>query len=468
MIDRDSTPSAAPSLHEQYGRLVSYSLPCPGVSPASFLRAAHARPRFFWENAAAGMSFAGAGMAVELMAWGEERFSHIQRQVMDLFGGVALLNEGESPVVPRLFGGSAFRDDFVPDEAWSGFPPAYFVLPHYQLVLVDGDPWLAINVQIPLDDDPAALRADLREALTAQIAALQAFAARPVQPATRCQAVAVTYPMSYETWAANIEKAQVDIAQGRLNKVVLSRVCEVRFADQVPVDDALEYLGLHYAGCYRFLFEPEPHHAFLGATPELLASVQGCDVRTMALAGSIRRGANPALDAQLADQLLRDPKERYEHGVVVEHVRERMMALADTVQVGETDVLRLSNIQHLHTSITGRLREPAGVLPVVAALHPTPALGGEPRDQALRVIGDCEPMTRGWYAAPVGWIDHNLDGAFAVGIRSAVVQEKRAWLYAGAGIVADSIPANEWHETGLKFRPLLGALGVQEQAHDQP
>jgi menaquinone-specific isochorismate synthase len=463
MTDRDFTLSDAPSLREQYGRLVSYSLPCPGVSTAAFLRANSARPRFFWENAAAGVSFAGAGMAVELMAWGMERFGHIQQQARDLFGGVALLNEGNSPVVPRLFGGSAFRDDFVPDEAWSGFTPAHFVLPHYQLVLMNGDPWLSINVQIPLDDDPAALRSDLHEALTAQIAALQTSAAHPLQPV-----VDVTYPMPYETWAANIEKAQVGITHGRLNKVVLSRVCEVRFADQVPIDDALDYLSVHYAGCYRFLFEPERHHAFFGATPELLASVQGCEVRTMALAGSIRRDADAALDDQLADQLLHDPKERYEHGVVVERVRERMTTLADTVQVGDSDVLRLNNIQHLHTPITGCLREPAGVLPVVAALHPTPALGGEPREQALEVIGECEPVTRGWYAAPVGWIDHNLDGAFAVAIRSAVVQEKRAWLYAGAGIVSESVPANEWHETGLKFRPLLGALGVQEQAHDQP
>ena len=186
MIDRAFARRPAPSLHEHYGRLVSYSLPCPDVSPAAFLRAARTRPRFFWEQAAAGMSFVGAGLAVELMAWGQDRFGQIQRQAKDLFDGVALLNEGASPVVPRLFGGSAFRDDFVPDEAWSGFPPAHFVLPHYQLVLVNGDPWLAINVQIPLDDDPAALRSDLHEALTAQIAALQAFAAQPVpRPALR-------------------------------------------------------------------------------------------------------------------------------------------------------------------------------------------------------------------------------------------------------------------------------------------
>jgi menaquinone-specific isochorismate synthase len=467
MTRRDSALTTAHSLRERYGRLVSYSLPCPQVTSTDFLRAARGQPRFFWESATGGVSFAGAGVAVELIAWGQARFEQIQRQAAELFRDVALLNEGESPVVPHLFGGSAFRDDFVPDEAWSGFTPAHFVLPHYQLVLVDGEPWLSINVHIPLDENPAALKADLHEALTDRIAALQA-ATRSLWPAAHSRAVDVTYPMPYATWAANIEKVRASITRGRLNKAVLARVCEVRFSDQAPVDEALAYLGLHYAGCYRFLFEPEPHHAFFGATPELLASVQGHNVHTMALAGSIRRGRDAAEDAQLAGQLLRDPKERYEHAVVVERVRQRITSLTDAVQIGETDVLRLSNIQHLHTSITGQLREPAGVLPVVATLHPTPALGGEPRERALQLIDRCEPVTRGWYAAPVGWIDHNLDGAFAVAIRSAVVQEKRAWLYAGAGIVAESFPAKEWQETGLKFRPLLEALGAQELAHDQP
>lgn len=452
------------SLREQYGRLVSYSLPCPGVTPPVFLRAASGQPRFFFEHLPDGVSFAGSGMAVELMAWGATRFQDIQQQAADLFEGAALLNADESPVRPRLFGGSAFRDDFVPDEAWSGFTPAHFVLPHYQLVLVEGESWLSINVQIPPEDDPVALCDDLHAALSARIAELQAFAARHAQSVAAPSPDHVRYPMPYTVWDANIQRAQAEIAAGRLNKVVLSRVCEVGFDDFVPVDDALHDLGMHYADCYRFLFEPEPHHAFFGATPELLVSVQGQAAHTMALAGSIRRGADPDQDAQLAAELLADPKERYEHGVVVDRVRDRMVGLADAVRVADTEVLRLSNIQHLHTPIGGQLREPLGALAVVAALHPTPALGGEPRTEALRVISDCEPVTRGWYAAPVGWLDQTLNGTFVVAIRSAVAQDRRAWLYAGAGIVAESIPENEWRETGLKFRPLQDALGVQEAA----
>lgn len=466
MINHEPDLPVSSTIKDHYGRLVSYSLPCPGVTPAVFLRAAKGQSRFFLENVSAGVSFAGAGMAVELMAWGQDRFQHIQRQAADLFEGMVLLNETAPSVVPRLFGGSAFRDEFLPDEAWSGFTPAHFVLPHYQLVMLDGVPWLSINVQLPVDDDPLALRADVHDALTARIAQLQDFAGRPIQAVSVLEPAGVTYPLPYATWAENIQQVKAAITRGRVSKVVLSRVSEVVFEGHVPVDEALDYLGLHYADCYRFLFEPEPSHVFFGATPELLAHVQGHDVQTMALAGSIRRGANQTADDQLAAQLLSDPKERHEHDLVVKRVHDRITQIAEAVQVAETTVMRLSNIQHLHTAITGRLHKSDGVLPVVAALHPTPALGGEPREQALQLIDAYESVTRGWYGAPVGWIDHNLDGAFAVAIRSAVAQEKRAWLYAGAGIVAESIPEQEWQETGLKFRPLLAALGVQEQRHD--
>jgi menaquinone-specific isochorismate synthase len=129
----------------------------------------------------------------------------------------------------------------------------------------------------------------------------------------------------------------------------------------------------------------------------------------------------------------------------------------------EPTVLRLPNIQHLLTPITAQLRDPkTGILPLARALHPTPAMGGAPRERALSLLRRLEPVPRGWYAAPIGWLDSAGDGVFAVAIRSAVTQHNRAWLYAGAGIVADSRPEREWTETALKFRPMLGALGVEE------
>jgi menaquinone-specific isochorismate synthase len=188
----------------------------------------------------------------------------------------------------------------------------------------------------------------------------------------------------------------------------------------------------------------------------------------MGLAGSAPRGTTPAADDQLARELLDSAKDRHEHALVVEALQERLAPITQTLHVPDAPVvMRLNNIQHLYTPVQGRLQAPEGVLPIVEILHPTPALGGWPRDLALEFIQTYEETPRGWYAAPVGWIDHNLDGVFAVAIRSAVVQRSRAWLYAGAGIVSDSRPAPEWEETGWKFRPILDALGVAEEARGE-
>ena len=122
--------------------------------------------------------------------------------------------------------------------------------------------------------------------------------------------------------------------------------------------------------------------------------------------------------------------------------------------------MTLRNVHHLHTAISGTLSENKGALPIIQLLHPTPALGGEPRDLAMSLIQSLEPVTRGWYAAPVGWLDPHLNGAFGVAIRSMVAQAHRAWLYAGCGIVAKSDPTQEWRETELKLKPMMTALGL--------
>jgi isochorismate synthase EntC len=159
--------------------------------------------------------------------------------------------------------------------------------------------------------------------------------------------------------------------------------------------------------------------------------------------------------------LLNSAKDRHEHDVVVMSLLNRLAPLTDQLEISpQPGLYKVGNIQHLFTPVRGQLHQAEGVLPLVELLHPTPALGGSPRPLAMQFIRDAEPVPRGWYAAPVGWIDSSLDGAFAVAIRSASIQSRRAWLYAGAGIVADSDPQKEWAETALKFGPMQKALGV--------
>lgn len=448
-----------PPLNQRYGRLLSCSMPCSGLGFDAFLVAADGQERFYWARQAGSLAFAGVGAAVGLTAWGDDRYSKIAADARELFAEACLDGAADAPAGPRLFGGFAFRGDFTPDNTWSIYAPAYFVLPHYQLTRSGGQIWLTINAQIPDDESPRRLIPELMAALRAKADQLRSVDAAAL--ATRqVELRGIDYPMSYKLWRRMIEAATDRIRAGELNKVVLARAAELRFAERVQLLPVLHHLAAQYADCYRFLFEPRPRFAFYGASPELLASVQGAQFSTMALAGSIGRGADGAQDRRLGRALQQSRKDRHEHQIVVDKMRDRLSPLAESLEIAPTELLKLSNIQHLQTPLAGTLKRAEGVLPLVEALHPTPALGGDPRPKALRLIRQLEPIPRGWYGAPVGWIDSRLEGEFAVAIRSAVAHEARVWVYAGAGIVADSRPRPEWDETELKFQPMLDAHGA--------
>jgi menaquinone-specific isochorismate synthase len=280
---------------------------------------------------------------------------------------------------PRLFGGFAFQDDFVPDNTWADFSPAEFVLPHYQFAQRDGAAYLTINALVGPDEDLTDALRGLAEALAARLATAAEATPAPLGGAT------LRYPMTRAMWDEMIDRAMAAIDAGTLTKVVLARVCEVRSAATIDAATPLAYLDAHYGDSYRFLFEPRPHHAFLGATPELLVSITGRAVTTMALAGSAARGQTPDEDETLAAALLASAKDRHEHELVVAAVRAHLAEAADELTTPSAPVvLRLRNIQHLLTPIAGRLRQPGdGALQLARRLHPTPAMGGVPPERAL-------------------------------------------------------------------------------------
>jgi menaquinone-specific isochorismate synthase len=256
-----------------------------------------------------------------------------------------------------------------------------------------------------------------------------------------------------------VDEATRRIRQGELDKVVLARARQLQSPGPVEPAAVLAQLAQYYPDCYRFLFEPLSGHAFYGATPELLVEIKGATLYTAALAGSIRRGRSQEEDEMLAAELLANPKERHEHALVIEAIEENLRPRVATLEVSaQPEVYRLSNIQHLKTPIQGKILENDTILSIIKGLHPTPAVGGRPREVALGIIQEMEPVDRGWYAGPVGWLDQQGDGMFAVAIRSAVSVKSESLLYAGAGLVADSQPEKEWQETQLKFKPLQEAL----------
>jgi menaquinone-specific isochorismate synthase len=266
-----------------------------------------------------------------------------------------------------------------------------------------------------------------------------------------------------------IRQALTDIEQQHLQKIVLAHSRQLTAPQAFSIPRSLANLRHHYPDCYTFAVSNGQGQCFLGASPERLLAVRGSHGETPgerqltsdALAGSAPRGISPEVDRQLATALLSSIKEQHEHRLVRDFIVEKLQSLQlRPTWPGQPQLLRLTNIQHIWTPIQAALPPALSPLSVLAALHPTPAVAGLPQALACQKIQEYEQITRGLYAAPLGWLDLAGDGELVVGIRSALVDDRQAQLYAGAGIVAGSQAAQEVAEIQLKFQPLYRALSI--------
>lgn len=264
---------------------------------------------------------------------------------------------------------------------------------------------------------------------------------------------------SASRWMASVATAARAVADGALDKVVLARALRVLGAIPSP-GEILQRLGAVHPGCTLFAVG-RGELCFLGATPERLVRLRRGKVNADALAGSAPRGSTPEEDHRLGEGLLSSSKDRLEHALVVEVLRRALLEACDSVACAEEPVLlRMANVQHLHTPIAGRLRGNLTAVDLAGVLHPTPAVGGVPVEAALEWIRRHEFVQRGWYAGPLGWVDRRGDGEFAVALRCALAGSGEALLFAGCGIMADSTPEDEYEESALKLRAMLAAIGL--------
>ena len=196
-------------------------------------------------------------------------------------------------------------------------------------------------------------------------------------------------------------------------------------------------------------------------------SLEGNTVSASSLAGTVKRGTNPEEDETLAFELQASSKDLGEHAAVRDMLHEILSEVGDDVSSPETPgILTLSNVHHLHTEVTANLRNGYSLLDVVSRIHPSPAVGGSPRQKALDFIRENENLDRGWYAGPVGWMDRN-GGEFAVALRSGIIDGPSFALYAGCGIVADSNPAQELAESTLKLDPMHSAISASFEVEER-
>lgn len=426
--------------------LVSLSTELPEVVPVRTALEAADAPRTFW-SVPGEPTVVGSGAAWTLIAEGPDRFDDIRSEAETLFETVEIA--GTTVARPRVFGGFSFHHDHTGGDPWKGFPAAKFVLPGIQITYDEDRAWVTVNaVDVP--------RADVKQRLETIRAELPDHA--PSDPPADPPGIkSRTRTTSLDVWRDSVSSATDRIERGELEKVVLAQALEAQLNRTPKSSDIVMRLEESYPDCFRFVFD-EGSASFLGATPERLVDLRGRTVETGALAGTTGRGDTPEEDDWLAAELLDDDKNRHEHELVVDAIGEQLAPFASSIRTGDRDVRKLATVQHIETPITATLEDDEHVLSLVEALHPTPAVGGLPPDEALSTIRETESFRRGWYAAPIGWFDAAGDGSFAVAIRSAVTRDDVATLFAGVGIVADSDPDLEWEEVQLKYRPILDEL----------
>lgn len=432
--------------------LVSLTQPLSGrVNPLAVFAAGGQRVshRTLWGRTEQDFWLVGKGSAARLNAGDGVAMAGVSGDYRSLLEFAVIEAPDICGVGPVALGGFRYDTQTRRDALWEDFPDALFVLPKFLFTWTGGARWLTINTIVEPKSDPCtqadAMIVELEEMNWTQAEQHRRTAIRYVSESSR------------EEWAQRVQQALLAIESGVLSKVVLARRKVLYAQGQFCLENSLKKLSDNYPGCTLFAIDCGKT-SFLGATPESLSRVEKGKLSLTCLAGSSARGSSEEEDFRLQNALLESRKERFEHTAVVATVT---TALKDLCRELDWDsvpqVLKLKNVQHLLTSVTGCLRPDNSILDVVRRLHPTPAVAGVPTARALEFIRETEG-DRGWYAAPVGWIDHTGSGEFAVAIRSALLNGDRAVLYAGCGIVQGSDADREFSETEMKFQPLIEAL----------
>ncbi len=407
------------------------------VPPTDLLARIAAQPadaKWYWAARDNAWAAAGAGVAWRTIAHGPAALDIVSASVQ------ALINDSGDRV--RVYGGLRFDDSRTPAPAWREFGSAQFFVPRLELRREGERFMLAAHVLLPSDAVDGHSMDDLRALLNAdeEADALVLDAALVTR---------VDHP-ARGGWGANVNTCLEAFARGEAEKIVLARQTDFLLDEAVRPFALLRAIGLGTPNSYHYCFQPADGTAFVGAPPERLYRRMGTAIETEALAGTRPRGATPEADARLGEELLASDKEQREHAHVSRSIGEVLREFCTDIQAGTPHLHRLGHCQHLLTPLHGTLRDGVDDWALLRRLHPTPAVGGVPRAEAITRIRALEPFDRGWYTGPIGWIGR--DGAeFAVAIRSALVHGACVSVYTGGGIVPGSDPDDEWRELESKL-----------------
>jgi menaquinone-specific isochorismate synthase len=430
----------------QPGALLRVQLPLPRLDPLAWLRAHGAHSQYYWSDRRDAFTMAGVGECDVLASHPHEAYSLEQ-----VFAQMRtrLLN---APPSLRYYGGLRFHPGESRTTLWKPFRDFRFIVPRFEVVRNGDSTVFACNLY------PDAFN-NADEAILQTSDHLHAIefaeAIDPVSlPAIRRR---IDTP-SKRGWHDAVVETLGAFEESVLKKVVLARETQLQMDGPLDPVALLTQLVARSVNAFDFCFHPAPNRAFIGSSPERLYKRVESYVQSEAIAGTRPRGKSDAEDQRLAQELMRSAKDQSEHAFVVDMLREHFDRFCRCVHVEEgPDILQLRHCQHLRTRVEGLLHDADSDAALLKALHPTPAVGGVPREMALRWIEEHEAFDRGIYAAPVGWV--GADAAeFCVGIRSGLISRDILALYAGAGIVPGSDPTEEWEEVENKMANFMSVL----------
>jgi isochorismate synthase len=453
-VERALLDSVSPS------QITHVTVPAPSIPVTTFLKLMPRSFSFTWSNPPSGVDCAGGGVTHRIAVSGAHRLEQLREQSEALWKRVRVVQYPDAyDYSPRLFGGLAFAAEEDHSGPWVEFGDGAFTLPRWMYGRRDGHCFLTLAF-CPDLENPNWLNRVLAEFddIFDVAESGRTFRSAPPEQVFAAGEIDI-HQMPIEQWKAHLSKIRAAISSGEFLKIVAARRCDVILPRPLSDIHVLDRLMME-KNCTHFAFR-RAESTFVGASPESLFVKSGSMLTTQALAGTCSRWSPGETHAARSAQLLASSKDRAEHEFVVTAIRDALAPLCTAVKVAAApEVVILRNILHINTPFEATVRPTTHVADLLEALHPTPAVGGVPGHAAREWIVNHECGNRGWYSGPVGWLDMRGDAEFRVAIRCGVLNRNRAYVFTGAGVVADSDDIAEYLETGLKQQPMLRALQV--------
>ena len=418
--------------------------------PLLWLAAQPGAPKFYWRDRDGGRQIACVAATLILSS--------------DLPGCEAAFLEKAGEIVRqkisdvRVYGGFRFDSGYPPerqDTRWYSLGSAWFVLPRFELVKdKEGSRMCCYLLKNEIGTPTQNLVASRLKALQFDVSDVDIRLPRIDER--------IDTPEQAE-WDQQVAQTLDLFRSTDLKKLVLARRTSLCLKARVNPWHVLYRLRESADNCYLFGIQLADAGVWIGASPERLYRREGNTIETEALAGTRPRARDGHEDGQLANELTASDKDRFEHDLVVTGIRENLTKLCEQFKEGEsTETIKLASVQHLHTSFRCMLKHGIGDAAILPALHPTPAVAGYPREDAIHHLRQLEAFDRGWYAGPIGWVGAT-SAEFAVGIRTALIHDNYIDLFAGAGIVTGSSAGTEWDEIENKMSPYLRLFGSENK-----